>query len=70
VHKNFRTGLHEIFSEGWGPVNKRLNFGDNPDHRLDRGIVFGIRYYWEIRKLINGHSFMLIRRMAAHTGKM
>jgi len=23
-----------------GPVNKRLNFGGDPDHRLDTGIVF------------------------------
>jgi len=51
------------FSEkaGNGPVNKSLNFGGDPDHRLDTGIVFRIRHYREIRKLVNGHSFILIR---------
>ena len=33
------------------------------DHRLDKGIVFRIRHYWEIRK-VYGHSFTLIRQMA------
>jgi len=30
------------FSEkvGNGSLNKRLNFGDDPDHRLDTGIFF------------------------------
>ena len=46
---------------GSGPVNKRLNFGDDPDHRLDTGIVFRIRHYCEIRKVVNGYKF------AAHT---
>jgi len=50
---------------GNGPVNMWLNFGGDPDHRLDRGIVFQIRHYWEIRKVSNGHSFILIRQMAA-----
>ena len=39
-----------------GPVNKRLNFGGDPYHRLDTGIVFRIRHYWEIRKVVNGHK--------------
>jgi len=30
-----------------GPVNKWLNFGGDPDHRLHTGIVFRIRHYWE-----------------------
>ena len=47
------------------PVNKWLNFGDDPDYRLDTGIVFRIRYYWEIRTVVNGHSFILIRQMTA-----
>jgi len=47
---------------GNGPA---LNFGGDPDHRLDTGIVFRIRHYWEIRKVVNGLSFILIRRMAA-----
>jgi len=41
---------------GNGPVNKRLNFGGDPDHRLNTRIVFWIRDYWEIRKVINGHK--------------
>jgi len=40
------------------PMNKWLNFDDDPDHRLDTGIVFRIRHYWEIRKVVNGHSFI------------
>jgi len=32
---------------------------------MDTGIVFRIRHYWEIRKVVNGHSFILIRQMAA-----
>jgi len=47
------------------PPNKKLNFGGDPDHRLDTGIVFRIRHYWEIRKVVNGHSFILIRQKAA-----
>jgi len=35
------------------PTNKRLNFGGDPDHRLDTGIVFLIRHYWEIRKVVS-----------------
>ena len=55
--RNFRTDLHEIFREDWqSPVNKWLNSGGDPDHRLDTGIVFRIRHYWEIRKVINGHK--------------
>ena len=34
------------------PVDKWLNFGDGPDHRLDTVIVCRIQ----------GHSFILIRR--------
>ena len=34
-------------------MNKWLNFGGDPDHRLDTGIVFRIRHYWEIRKEVN-----------------
>ena len=41
---------------GNGPMNKRLNFGGNPDHRLDTGIVFRIRHHWEIPKVVNGHK--------------
>ena len=48
-----------------GPVNKWLSFDGDPDHRLDTVTVFRIRHYWEIRKVVNGHSFILIRHMAA-----
>jgi len=34
------------------------------DHRLDTVIVFRIRHYWEIRKVVNGH------KSAAHTRQM
>jgi len=46
---------------GNGPMHKPLNFGDGPDHRLDTGMLFRIRHYWEIRKVVNGH------KSAAHT---
>jgi len=51
---------------GNGPVNNRLNFGGDPNHRLDTGIVFRNpdSHYWVIRKVVNGHSFILIRQMA------
>jgi len=56
-----------------GQVNKCSNFGGDPRHRLVTGIVFQIRHYWEVRKVVNGHkstaafshSFILIRQMAA-----
>jgi len=48
-----------------GPVNKWLNFRGDPDYRLDTGTVFRIRHYCEKRKVVNGHSFILIRQTAA-----
>jgi len=45
---------------GDGPTNKLLNFGSDPVHHLDTGIVYRIRHYWEIRKVV-----ILIRQMAA-----
>jgi len=46
------------FSEkvGNGPTNKRLNFGGDPDHRLDTEIVFRNPHHCEIRKVVNGHK--------------
>jgi len=38
---------------GNGPVNKWLNFGGDPVHRLDTGIIFRIRHFWEIRKVVS-----------------
>jgi len=56
------------FSEkiGNGPSNKRLNFSGDPDHCLDTGTVFGIRHYWEIRKVLTDINLLLIlyRQMA------
>jgi len=46
---------------GTGPVNKRLNFGGDPDHRLDTGIVFLIRHLLGDTEVVNGH------KSAAHT---
>jgi len=42
------------FSEkvGNGPTNKCVNFGGDPDHRLDTGIVFRTSHCWEIQKLV------------------
>jgi len=37
-------------------MNKRLNFGGDPDHGMDTGRVFRIRHYWEIRKVVNEHK--------------
>ena len=31
----------------------KLNFSGDPDHRLDTGIVFRIRHYWEIWKVVS-----------------
>jgi len=47
------------------PLDKWLHFGGDPNHCLDTGIVFRICHYQEIRKVVNGHSFILIRQMAA-----
>jgi len=39
---------------GNGPVNKWLNLGGDPDHRvIDTGIVFLIRHCWEMWKLVS-----------------
>ena len=38
---------------GNGSVNKWFNFGGDLDHRLDTGIVFRIRHYREIRKVVS-----------------
>jgi len=46
-----------------GPLNKWLNFGGDPDHRLDTGIFFWIRNYWEMRKIVNEHR----PKSTAHT---
>ena len=53
LRKNFRMDLHEIFKIGNEPMNNWLNFGGDPDHRLDTGIVFRIRHYWQIWKVVS-----------------
>jgi len=50
---------------GNGPMNDWLNFGGSSDYRLDTAIVFLIRHRLEIRKVVHGHSFILIRQMTA-----
>ena len=51
LRKNFLTDTYEIFREGLQlAMNRWLNFGGDPHHRLDTGIVFRIRYYWEMGK--------------------
>ena len=39
------------------PSNRWLNSGGDLDHRFDTGILLQIRHYWEIRKVVNGHSY-------------
>ena len=46
---------------GNGLINKSLNFSGDLDNRLDTGIVFRLRHYWEIQKMVNGH------KSSAHT---
>jgi len=36
-----------------GLLNTWLNFDGDPDHRLDTGIVFRIRHYWQIQKVVS-----------------
>jgi len=51
--ENFkRIYMKFLVKVGNGPMKKRLNFGGDLNHRLDTGIVFRIRHYWEIRKVV------------------
>jgi len=52
---------------GNGPVNKLLNFGGDPDHRLDTGIVSGFVTIGRYRKWSTDKNLLLIliRQMAA-----
>jgi len=49
------------------PVNKRLNFGGDTDHRLDTGIIFRIRHCWEIRKVVSTDCAARMQRLAAQS---
>jgi len=42
---------------GNGSIHKWLNFGDDPDHRVDTGMVFRICPYWEIQTVVYGHKY-------------
>jgi len=53
LRKNFRIFTKFSGKVDNGPMSKYLNFGGDPDHRLDIGIVFWIRHYWEIRKVVS-----------------
>jgi len=48
-----------------GPVNKWLNFGGNPDHRMDTGIVFG---FVTIGRYGNGINRLHCATLSALTG--
>jgi len=48
------------------PLNNWLNFGGDPNHCLDTGIVFRIRHYWQIRKMIP--TVCAARRCSAEHG--
>jgi len=55
MRRSFRTDLHGIFSkdEDWQWSNEQMIkfWYSDPDNRLDTGIVFRIRQYWEIWKV-------------------
>jgi len=50
---------------GNGPVNKWLNFGGDPDHRLDTGLISGFVTIGRYGKWLTDDSFILFRQMAA-----
>jgi len=52
LRKSFLIGMKFAGKVGSGPMKKWLNFGDDSDHRLNTVIVFRIRHYWEIRKVV------------------
>jgi len=58
AQKNFQTDWHGIFREGWQWASEQMvkfwwRSGSPP---ADTGIVFRIRHYWDIRKVVNGHK--------------
>jgi len=66
LHKNFQMDLHEIFREGWQWVNKQvIKFWWRSGLLSGYRDCFQICHYWEIQKVVNGHSFILIHRLAA-----
>jgi len=68
LRKNVPTDLREIFSKlGNGSMKKLLNFGGDPDHRMDTGIVFGFVANGRYGKWLTDINLllMLIRQMVA-----
>jgi len=45
-------------------TNERLNFGGDPDHQLDTGIVFRIRHCCQIRKVVSTDSAAQLNALA------
>jgi len=43
---------------GNGASEQLIKFWWQSGSPLGTGIVFRIRHYWEIRKVVNGHSFI------------
>jgi len=65
--KNFRTDLREIFREGWQSASEQMvKFWWRSGSPSGYRIVFRIRHYWEIRKVVNDINLLLIliRQMA------
>jgi len=55
------TYRHEIWHDGKvGNWPKRLNFGGDPDHRLDTGIVFGFVTIWRYGKCLTDINLLFI----------
>ena len=66
LRKNFRTDLHEIFREGWQWVSEQvIKFCWRSGSPFGYSDCFPDSSLWEIQKMINGHSFIPIRQVAA-----
>jgi len=48
---------------GNGPANRWLNFGGDPDHRLDTGLLSRFVTVGRYAESASTHSFILIRQM-------
>jgi len=54
LRKNFQTDLHEILREGWQWASEQIvKFWWQSEYRLDTGIIFRIRHYWELRNVVS-----------------
>jgi len=55
--KNFGSDLHEIFREGWQWASEQMiTFWWRSGSLSGTGIVFWIRHYWEIQKVVSEHK--------------